>query len=88
MVLNSHYTCPLFLPTLWESATLCWGVPFQTKVSQGFYGMFLPASLGSCTYLNSLQDRGRTEVAAQILDSVKEVREHLGEKTRWSESLM
>ena len=88
MVFNSHYTCPLFPPTLWERVPLCWGVPFQTKVSQGYYGMLLPASLGSCTYPNSVQDRGRTEVAAQILDSVKEVRECLGEKTRWSESLM
>lgn len=66
----------------------CWGVPFQTKVSQGFYEMLPPAFLGSCPYPNSVQDRGRTEVSAQILDSVKEVRERLGEKTRWSESLM
>ena len=50
--------------------------------------MVLPASLGSGPYLNSVQDRGRTEVSAQILDSVQEVRERLGEKTRWSESLM
>ena len=37
MVFNSHYTCPLFPPTLWERVPLCWSRPKFPKASMGCF---------------------------------------------------
>lgn len=61
-----------------EQGTLVLGsVSSQNKASGGLYGMPLPASPGSCPYLDGVLGSGRTEVSVQNLDSFKELGETL-----------